>query len=538
MVRLLAVTLTIDENFGIDKSGIDIGHGLEFQVVIRAVGNRQRRNHGLIVNRHAGDRAVKVGVARQIVRDIAEGVFVARQQPDFRLIADADRTDAASFGDINIHAGSRITQIQGNVGDGYTAVVAEAGVLILRMLADKAAGMLLVQNTGSAEAAIVNPEIGALVGEIGNRYNGRFRSNDLALGKGITNRVQLNTGIGMDIGIQIVRRSGSVDNRSVMTDNRDTADADAGIQLSIQIIHGVNIRAKAAALCITIAVNIQLVDGGINVDVSTLNHAVGIGDIHLGSQNNFCCVLHIRGHSQAGAVCGAIGIHAVLRGIAANRNGTKAVGDALEARNLNLCGIFQGQARFNIAQRYHTAGCDLRIGDNAVVLTNVAGDCEIAEVCGKLGSFFDGDNAAANQLIDCFQRAACKEAAAVCNRSCQHRGIGCSGDGEGTFCMNCSIDRNIVVGMNVVFALSDICGYGETDGSTLGIALRVRCFLRSNQHVSLRIQLGAAGDIGSGCIPALGREGGRINSNSGNFQALHNLGNRFACVVSSEDNIL
>ena len=102
---------------------------------------------------------------------------------------------------------------------------------------------------------------------IGNRYNGRFRSNDLALGKGITNRVQLNTGIGMDIGIQIVRRSGSVDNRSVMTDNRDTADADAGIQLSIQIIHGVNIRAKATALCITIAVNIQLVDGGINVDV-------------------------------------------------------------------------------------------------------------------------------------------------------------------------------------------------------------------------------------------------------------------------------
>ena len=243
MLRLLCRAAAIDKYLGINKPGIDIGHGLEDQAHICAVGNRQGGNHGLIVNLDAGDCAIQVGVAGQIVHDIADDVVGAGRIPDFRLIADADCTDTASFGDINIHTCSRITQIQGNVCDGCTAAGMEAGFRIIRMLADKAAGVLLVQNTGRREMAIINSEIRALVGQVGNRNRGSFTGDNLALGIGITNRVQLNTGIGVDIGIQIVRRRGSIDDRAVMTDHRDTDNTDTGIQIGIQIIHRVNIRA-------------------------------------------------------------------------------------------------------------------------------------------------------------------------------------------------------------------------------------------------------------------------------------------------------
>ena len=539
-----ALSLAVYKHTGIDETGVDIGHALQDDALGRAVGNGQGGNHALIVHNHAGNGGIAIAViahisvAGQGVGDVAEGDTVAGLGPDDRLVADAHLAHAASVGDINVDTRSRVAQIQGKAVDGNTAVVGETGILILGVLVDKAAGVLLIQNAVFTELTIVNPKIGALVGKVRNRNRSGFRGHNLALGKGIANGVQLDTGIGMDIGIQIFRCRGGVENGSVMSDDGNTAHRGICPKCGIQIVHGVNIRAKAAALCVAIAVDIQLVEDGVNIDISALNFLRHILNGHAGIQGNGCDILHIRCYAQAGAVCGGIGVYAVLRSIASDIHGTEAVGDLADTVDCYLGGIAQGQFCTNRTQSNHTAGTDLRIGVDAVILTNIAGDVEITEVCRKITVFANGDGAAADQFIDRLNRTLLEEAAAVCHGSGLHQSIGNGGDSQRTFRMNLRTNINIIGGGNLVFTHGVVRIHGKANAAARGVTFCLGQFLRPDGDILVGSQLRLAIDIGLGVIPALGRQLGFLDAESRYGHALLDNSLGKAGVIGSDKDII
>ena len=539
-----ALSPAVYKHTGVDETGVDIGHALQDDALGRAVGNGQGGNHALIVHNHAGNGGIAIAViahisvAGQGVGDVAEGDTLAGLGPDDRLVADAHLAHAASVGDINVDTRSRVAQIQGNAVDGNAAVVGETGIRIAGMLADKAAGVLLIQNAVFAELTIVNPKIGALVGKVRNRNRSGFRGNDLALGIGIANGVQLDTGIGMDIGIQIFRCRGGIENGSVMSDDGNTAHRGICPKCGIQIVHGVNIRAKAAALCVAIAIDIQLVEDGVDIDISALNFLRHILNGHAGIQGNGCDILHIRCYAQAGAVCGGIGVYAVLRSVASDIHGTEAVADLADTVDLNLGGIAQGQFCTNRTQSHHAAGTDLRIGVDAVILTNIAGDVEITEVCRKITVFANGDGAAADQFIDCLNRTLLEEAAAVCHGSGLHQSIGNGGDGQRTFCMDQRTNINIIGGGNVIFTLGIGRIHGKANAGARGVTFCLGQFLRPDGDILVGSQLRLAIDIGLGVIPALGRQFGFLDAESRHGHALPDDSLGKTGVIGSDKDII
>ena len=338
--RIRRGTLAVNKYLGIYKAGIDIGHGLENQIHIRAIGDRQGREHGLVVNGQAGNGAVEVGVTWQIVCDIAEGQVRTCLHPDLLLIPDAHLPHTALFRNIDEHTGGCITQIQGDVFDGNAAAALELR-LITGMLADKATRMLLVEDAVTGDFPVVDSDAGTLVDKVLDGDGCGFLGNDLALGVGITNGVQLHPCIGMDVGIQIVRFRGGVDNGTIVADDRNALYRGFCRQRNHQVVHGINVGPKSAALGVTVAVNIQLLEDGVDIDIPALDH-LDVPDIYIGIQLNCRLIVYIRGHAQAGAVSGRIGDHAVLRCVGADGDGAETVLDTANVLNIDLRRGFQG----------------------------------------------------------------------------------------------------------------------------------------------------------------------------------------------------
>lgn len=123
--------------------------------------------------------------------------------------------------------------------------------------------MLLVEDAVTGDFPVVDSDAGTLVDKVLDGDGCGFPGNDLALGVGMTNGVQLHPCIGMDVGIQIVRLRGGVDHGTIVADDRNVLYPGIGRQGNLQVVHGINVGPKSAALGVTVAVNIQLLEDGV-----------------------------------------------------------------------------------------------------------------------------------------------------------------------------------------------------------------------------------------------------------------------------------
>ena len=196
------------------------------------------------------------------------------------LIPDAHLPHIALVRNIDEHTGGCITQIQGDVIDGNAAAALEVDFMT-DMLADKATRMLLVEDAVTGDFPVVDPDAGTLVGKVLDGDGCGFLGNDLALGIGVTNGVQLHPCIGMDVGIQIVRFRGGVDHGAIVADDRNVLYPGIGRQGNLQVVHGINMGPKSAALGVTVAVNIQLLEDGIDINIPALDH-IDVPDTYIG----------------------------------------------------------------------------------------------------------------------------------------------------------------------------------------------------------------------------------------------------------------
>ena len=529
-------TLAVNKHLGIYKAGIDIGHGLENQIHIRAIGNRQGREHGLVVNGQAGNAAVEVGVTWQVVCDIAESQGRTCLHPDLLLIPDAHLPHTALFRNIDEHTGGCITQIQGDVLDGNAAAALELR-LITGMLVDKATCMLLVEDAVTGDFPVVDPDAGTLVGKVLDGDGCGFPGNDLALGVGITNGVQLHPCIGMDVGIQIVRLRGGVDNGAIVADDRNALYPGIGRQGNRQVVHGINVGPKSAALGVTVAVNIQLLEDGIDINIPALDH-LDVPDTYIGIQLNCRLIVYIRGHTQAGAVCGRIGDHTVLRYVCANGNRAETVLDTANIMDIDLGRSFQGQIRLNLAQSHHAAGGDFCGGGDHIVFTGIGADAETTVICGEVAVLRNGDEATANQFVDGGQGTLGKESAAVCHGLSRHGCLGVGSNSQAVIRLELGTDGNGVVGGDVILTLGIVGVDGKANVRACGIGLGLGSIFRSEGDAALCRQNRSTGNAYIGAVPAVGGKACLGDSNTGNFRTLFHNGLGFACVVGPENDVL
>ena len=85
----------------------------------------------------------------------------------------------------------------------------------------------------------------------------------------------------MDVGIQVVRFRGGVDHGTIVADDHNALYLGVGRQRNRQVVHGINIGPKSAALGITVAVNIQLLEDGIDINIPALDH-LDVPDTYIG----------------------------------------------------------------------------------------------------------------------------------------------------------------------------------------------------------------------------------------------------------------
>ena len=529
-------TLAVNKHLGIYKAGIDIGHGLKNQILIRAVGDRQGRDHGLIVNGQAGNAAVEVGVTWQVVCDIAEGQVRTCLHPDLLLIPDAHLPHTALFRNIDEHTGGCITQIQGDVLDGNAAAALEIRI-ITGMLADKATCMLLVADAVTGDFPVVDPDAGTLVGKVLDGDGCGFPGNDLALGVGITNGVQLHPCIGMDVGIQIVRFRGGVNHGTIVADDRNALHLGIGRQRNRQVVHGINVGPKSAALGVTVAVNIQLLEDGIDINIPALDH-LDVPDTYIGLKFNFRLIVYIRGHAQTGAVCGGIGDHTVLGSVGADGDGAETVLDTANVLNIDLGRGFQGQLRLNLTQSHHAAGGDFCGGGDHIVFTGIGADAETTVICGKVAVFRNGDEAAANQFVDGGQGTLGKESAAVRHGLCRHGCLGVGSNRQAVIRLELGTDGNGVVGGDVILTLGIVGVDGKSNACTCGIGLGFGGIFRGEGDAALCRQNRSTGNAYIGAVPAVGGKAGLCDSNTGNFRTLFHNGLGRAFIVGPENDVL
>ena len=529
-------TLAVNKHLGIYKAGIDIGHGLENQIHIRAIGNRQGREHGLVVNGQAGNAAVEVGVTWQVVCDIAESQGRTCLHPDLLLIPDAHLPHTALFRNIDEHTGGCITQIQGDVLDGNAAAALELR-LITGMLADKSTCMLLVEDAVTGDFPVVDPDAGTLVDKVLDGDGCGFPGNDLALGVGMTNGVQLHPCIGMDVGIQIVRLRGGVDHGTIVADDRNVLYPGIGRQGNRQVVHGINVGPKSAALGVTVAVNIQLLEDGIDINIPALDH-LDVPDTYIGIQLNCRLIVYIRGHAQAGAISGGIGDHTVLRCVGADGDGAKTVLDTANVLNIDLGRGFQGQIRLNLAQSHHAAGGDFCGGGDHIVFTGIGADAETTVICGEVAVLRNGDEATANQFVDGGQGTLGKESAAVCHGLSRHGCLGVGSNSQAVIRLELGTDGNGVVGGDVILTLGIVGVDGKANVRACGIGLGLGSIFRGEGDAALCRQNRSTGNAYIGAVPAVGGKACLGNSNTGNFRTLFHNGLGFACVVGPENDVL
>ena len=490
----------------------------------------------MVVNGQAGNGAVEVGVTWQIVCDIAEDQVRTCLHPDLLLIPDAHLPHTALIRNIDEHTGGCITQIEGDVCDGNAAAALELRSII-GILVDKSTRMLLVEDAVTGDFPVVDPDAGPLVGKALDGDGCGCLGNDLALGVGFANGIQLHPCIGMDVGIQIVRLRGGVDNGTIVADDRNALYLGIGRQGNRQVVHGINVGPKSAALGVTVAVNIQLLEDGIDINISALDH-LDVPDTYIGIQLNCRLIVYIRGHAQAGAVSGRIGDHTVLRCVGADGDGAETVLDTANVLNIDLGRGFQGQIGTNLAQSHHAAGGDFCGGGDHIVFTGIGADAETTMICGEVAVLRNGDEATANQFVDGGQGTLGKESAAVCHGLSRHGCLGVGSNSQAVIRLELGTDGNGVVGGDVILTLGIVGVDGKANVRACGIGLGLGSIFRGEGDTALCRQNRSTGNAYIGAVPAVGGKACLGDSNTGNFRTFFHNGLGFACVVGPENDVL
>ena len=558
----------------VDEAVVSELHVLQLDRPVGVVGDVHQRDDRLVVH---GDRtfdvAVQIGEARHVVVDVVDDDLTRIAGiPDVRVVLDAHGAHVllvlvgAGF---DVDARGSVAQVEHRILD-RVGMGANKLAAVVGLLAHEAAGALLVVHAAAGiELKDVGFQLGADVFQAINVQSGRIAALQLdfrvtvvilphvqvAAGLGLADRVQLDAGEQVDVGVAVFRQGGSIQQRLVMADDARVADDVTGVQAGAGVVHRQDLRAQGGALGVGVHVFLQLADDGGHVDLPALDlgprvASVAAGrvcvEVHVGGQIQLDLAVHLGVYAQAGGIRPAGHPQAGLRGVRANGHGVEAIRDPHALADVDLGGRVDFRGVLDVAQVNHAAAADRRAGDDGILdvveaAAHLADDVQVAIVGGEHRTVGNIDDAGAGQPVEDPQPVAFEEPAAVGVGLGAHRHSGVGADVQAALCRHGTVDVHLAVGFNDVAAVSDVGAGQEADARAVGNARRHRAVLGANGDVSVGFHFGGIHNrvalvapvlhIGFGPVVALGGQLRDAFVDQRHDGALFNAGHRVACVL-------
>ena len=512
----------------------------ELQVRVGGVGHDHPRDHGLVVNVDgaAHGAAVEVGVARHGAGDLPDLNRAFGGVGEIGLIVDADLAHlrhgfAFALVDVDVDAAGRAAQVQHRVVDARRAALVVDGFAI-GFLVDEAAGLPLVAHAVAIQPVNGGAQLGADVGEA--VVDGQVRRSvgrHPASRHGVADGVQLDAGVSVDVGAQIARHGGSVDDRFLVAGDLRVPQRGAGIQrIRYGVLRG-DTSADAGASGVAVDVFIQRADGGIDVYVLAFDdrlRAAGLAHADGRRQRDRDFVHDVRNHAQTGGIGVSGGVQVVLGSVADDVDRLEAIADRDALFHLDGGNGGDLRPQLDVAEGDAAAGNQPRVGLDVVRPAHPGADVQFAVVRRQVGACVYGDLAVAGQLVLRLQHVAADEADADALGLGGHGRVVKQYDVQRVVRVQRAGDVDLIDGVDGVGTVGFVGVHQHADGRAIQLARCRGIAVCRDGDSAAGLDVRVSIDVRFGAVIAVGRQERHLDFDCADVDAALQFGFRAALV--------
>ena len=282
--RSVILAVSVDEQPRVDESCILECHIVEYEAHIRGVGNRDCRDHCLIVDFEIGDifldvtrSVIQTRFARQIVEDVSELQRSVLKAPDllflaYSYLADSDGTALIAV-NVDIYSACRIAEIQcESLYLGFLRDSDIIGIAVL-ILSEESVGIQNIPYSVLRQTVCRGEQICSCIGTV-TCYAEVARYCDLRVGNRmrLTDSIQLRARQHIDVIASVIRTRRCIDRCSVMSDDIRVHEACRCSHVDCSVVHCVDTCTnRSCSFCIGGYIHSYLAHRGLDIHISSLD---------------------------------------------------------------------------------------------------------------------------------------------------------------------------------------------------------------------------------------------------------------------------